>query len=180
MTVTKEDDSALSTDQSVTDLVARLPTGSGEDMSQRLKGRRALVLGVATDNVGAAIARKYIEHGAQVVIAGRREEPLREIGAEIGADWVVCDITDEAGLNAAVALAAEKMGGLDIGVNSTGWGLLKPFLDTDKADLEQMAAVQFTGPFQYFQALLRNMSDGGSIIQISSVTATIMFEDHAA
>lgn len=149
-------------------------------MSKRLQGRKALILGVAPNNVGAAIARKYIDHGARVVVAGRREEPLREIAAAIGADWVACDITDEAGLNAAVASAADKMGGLDIGVNSTGWGLLKPFLDTDRADLEQMTAVQFTGPFQYFQALLRHMSDGGSIIQISSVTATIMFEDHAA
>lgn len=61
-----------------------------------------------------------------------------------------------------------------------GWGLLKPFLENTKAELEQMAAVQFTGPFQYFQALLRTMNDGGSIIQISSVTATIMFDDHAA
>ena len=57
-----------------------------------------------------------------MVVAGRREEPLREIAAAIGADWVACDITDEAGLNAAVASAADKMGGLDIGVNSTGWG----------------------------------------------------------
>lgn len=149
-------------------------------MSKRLKGRKALVLGVAPNNIGTAIAQKYADHGAQVVVAGRREEPLRDIAARIGADWVTCDITDEASLNTAVAQAAEKLGGLDIGVNSTGWGLLKPFLETDRADLDQMAAVQFTGPFQYFQALLRHMSDGGSIIQISSVTATIMFEDHAA
>lgn len=149
-------------------------------MSKRLQGRKALILGVAPNNVGTAIAQKYVDHGAQVVVAGRREEPLREIAAAMGADWVTCDITDEAELNAAVAEAADKMGGLDIGVNSTGWGLLKPFLDTDRADLDQMTAVQFTGPFQYFQALLRHMADGGSIIQISSVTATIMFEDHAA
>lgn len=149
-------------------------------MDKRLSGRKALILGVAPQNVGAAIARTYIEHGAQVVIAGRRVEPLQEIAADIGADWVACDITDEGSIDRAVAEAATKMGGLDIGVNSTGWSLLKPFLDTDKAELEQMAAVQFTGPFQYFQALLRNMHFGGSIIQISSVTATIMFEDHAA
>lgn len=149
-------------------------------MDQRLSGKKALILGVAPQNVGAAIARKYIEHGAQVVIAGRRAEPLQQIAGEIGADWVACDITDEASLNAAVTESARKMGGLNVGVNSTGWGLLKPFLETDRSDLDQMTAVQFTGPFQFFQALLRNMDDGGAIIQISSVTATIMFEDHAA
>ena len=149
-------------------------------MDKRLSGKKALILGVAPQNVGAAIARTYVDHGAQVVIAGRRAEPLREIASEIGADWVACDITDEVSLNKAVEDAAAKMGGLDIGVNSTGWGLLKPFLETSKDELEQMAAVQFTGPFQFFQALVRNMPNGGSIIQISSVTATIMFEDHAA
>ena len=149
-------------------------------MDKRLSGKKALILGVAPQNVGAAIARTYVDHGAQVVIAGRRAEPLREIASEIGADWVACDITDEVSLNKAVEDATAKMGGLDIGVNSTGWGLLKPFLETSKEELEQMAAVQFTGPFQFFQALVRNMQNGGSIIQISSVTATIMFEDHAA
>ncbi|WP_082825941.1 SDR family oxidoreductase [Croceicoccus estronivorus] len=149
-------------------------------MDRRLDGKKALVLGVAPQNIGAAIARKFIDHGAEVVIAGRREEPLREIAEEIGAGWVGCDITDENSLNCAVAESAAKMGGLNVGVNSTGWGLLKPFLETDRSELEQMAALQFTGPFQFFQALLRNMTDGGSIIQISSVTATIMFEDHAA
>ena len=149
-------------------------------MSGRLSGKRAMILGVAPQNVGAAIARTYIDHGAQVVIAGRRTEPLQQIADEIGAEWVACDITDEASLNKAEEDAADKMGGLDIGVNSTGWGLLKPFLETSRAELERMAAVQFTGPFQFFQALVRNMQHGGSIIQISSVTATIMFEDHAA
>lgn len=149
-------------------------------MSGRLSGKRAMILGVAPRNVGAAIARTYIDHGAQVIIAGRRTEPLQQIADEIGAEWVACDITDEASLNKAVEDAADKMGGLDIGVNSTGWGLLKPFLETSRDELERMAAVQFTGPFQFFQALVRNMQHGGSIIQISSVTATIMFEDHAA
>lgn len=149
-------------------------------MSGRLSGKRAMILGVAPQNVGAAIARTYIDHGAQVVIAGRRTEPLQQIADEIGAEWVACDITDEASLNKAVEDAADKTGGLDIGVNSTGWGLLKPFLGTSRDELERMAAVQFTGPFQFFQALVRNMQHGGSIIQISSVTATIMFEDHAA
>jgi NAD(P)-dependent dehydrogenase (short-subunit alcohol dehydrogenase family) len=43
-----------------------------------------------------------------------------------------------------------------------------------------MAALQFIGPYQFFQALLRQMDDGGAIVQVSSATATIMMEDHAA
>ncbi|HEY4548521.1 MAG TPA: SDR family oxidoreductase [Pedomonas sp.] len=149
-------------------------------MDKRLNGKKAFILGVAPGNIGACIARTYLGHGAQVVIGGRRADATRQVAEELGTEHVLCDITDETSLRSAVSTAAAKMGGLDIGVNSTGWGLLKPFLETDRADLEQMTAVQFTGPFQFFQALLQNMPSGGSIIQISSVTATIMFEDHAA
>lgn len=149
-------------------------------MSERLAGKKALILGVAPKNVGAAIARAYRHRGAQVVIAGRRADALEAVGHELSVPWQLCDITDEASIARAVNGSAGAMGGLDIGVNTTGWGLLKPFLETEKADLDRMAAVQFTGPFQFFQALLRAMPGPGSIIQISSVTATIMFEDHAA
>jgi 2-hydroxycyclohexanecarboxyl-CoA dehydrogenase len=146
----------------------------------RLKGKSALVLGVARGNVGEAIARRYVEHGARVMIAGRTPDVLAQVAASIGADWLTCDITVQESVDQLVAATAERFGGLDIGVNATGWGLLKPFLDHNGEDLAAMNAVQFTGPFQYFQALVRVMTSGGSIIQISSVTATIMFDHHAA
>ncbi|MBF8755408.1 SDR family NAD(P)-dependent oxidoreductase [Pseudomonas guariconensis] len=149
-------------------------------MSQRLAGKAALVLGVAPGNVGEAIARRYVEHGARVMIAGRRVEALEAVGAALDVPWQVCDIISQSEVDALVASSAQRFGGLDIGVNATGWGLLKPFLEHSQEDLDRMNAVQFTGPFQYFQALLRHMPQGGSIIQISSVTASIMFDDHAA
>ena len=149
-------------------------------MDKRLEGKKALVLGVAPGNVGAAIAQRYVDHGAQVMIAGRRADALEDVARTVGAQWRQCDITVQDDIDRLVSDSAQALGGIDIGVNATGWGLLKPFLDHDRSDLEQMSAVQFTGPFQYFQALLRAMTDGGSIIQISSVTATIMFDHHAA
>ncbi|ARS26695.1 SDR family NAD(P)-dependent oxidoreductase [Sphingomonas sp. KC8] len=149
-------------------------------MTERLKGKAALVLGVAPGNVGEAIAKRYLSEGARVMIAGRRADALEAVAAEIGADWLACDITVQQDIDHLVTAAADRLGKIDIGVNATGWGLLKPFLDHDRTDLDQMNAIQFTGPFQYFQALLRAMPSGGSIIQISSVTATIMFDHHAA
>jgi NAD(P)-dependent dehydrogenase (short-subunit alcohol dehydrogenase family) len=65
-------------------------------------------------------------------------------------------------------------------LNATGWGLLKPFLETSRDELEKVVALQFTGAFRFYQAMLRVMRDGGSLVQISSATATIMLEDHAA
>ncbi|QHF38893.1 MULTISPECIES: SDR family oxidoreductase [unclassified Pseudomonas] len=149
-------------------------------MSKRLEGKAALVLGVAPGNVGEAVARRYVEQGARVLVSGRRADAVAAVAQSLGVPWLACDITSQAEVDDLVAQSKQCLNGLDIGVNATGWGLLKPFLEHSREDLEKMNAVQFTGPFQYFQALLRHMPTGGSIIQISSVTASIMFDNHAA
>jgi 2-hydroxycyclohexanecarboxyl-CoA dehydrogenase len=150
-------------------------------MRDRLKNKRALVLGAAPGNVGAAIARRYVDEGAQVVIAGRRAEATAQVAKDVGAHPLTCDITNSDHVAKLVEDAVKQLGGLDIGVNATGWGLLKPFLDNTREDLDTMCAIQFTGPFQFYQALVRTMqTQGGSIINISSVTATIMMDNHAA
>lgn len=152
----------------------------GVSTGGRLDGRRALILGAAPGNLGAVIASRFVDEGARVAVASRRPEAAAELAKELGVTGLACDITDAAAIDQAVGDASAALGGLNIGINTSGWGLLKPFLETTEDDLEQMAAIQFVGPFRFFQALVKTMTDGGSIIQISSVTATIMMENHAA
>jgi NAD(P)-dependent dehydrogenase (short-subunit alcohol dehydrogenase family) len=72
------------------------------------------------------------------------------------------------------------MGGVDIAVNATGWGLIKLFLDTSREELEAMSTLQFTGVFQFSQTMIKLMQDkGGSIIQISPATAKIILNNRA-
>lgn len=147
----------------------------------RLAGKAAIVIGAGGQgNMGQAIARRFADEGAKVVVAGRDATELARFAHEIGGAWAVCDITDETGLASLAKTATDRFGGLDIAVNATGWGLLKPFLDTTKAEIDRMAALQFTGSFLFYQAMLREMRDGGSLVQISSATASIMLENHAA
>lgn len=147
----------------------------------RLAGKVALVLGAAgVGNMGQGIARRLAAEGAQVVVAGRHADPLEKLAAEIGGHFALCDITDKAAIDAALAFTVKEHGRIDIGVNATGWGLLKSLLDTTGDDLDRMHAIQFKGPIFFFQSLIDAMMDGGSIIQISSATATIMLESHAA
>lgn len=148
--------------------------------AMQLQDKVAVVLGVAPNNLGHAIARRFVAEGARVVVGGRRAEPLAEVAAEIGVVAVPCDITRDDEVDRLVATALERFGRLDVGLNATGWGLLKAFTEHSREDLERMAQVQFIGPFRFFQALIKAMAQGGSIIQISSVTATIMFDHHAA
>jgi 2-hydroxycyclohexanecarboxyl-CoA dehydrogenase len=147
-----------------------------------LEGKVAVVLGAANPgNMGQVIARRLAAEGAKVVVAGRSPEALEALAQEIsGLAVSSCDITSEADLAALANSTVERFGGLDIAVNATGWGLLKPFLETTREEIERMVALQLTGAMLFYQAMLRVMRDGGSLIQISSATASIMLEDHAA
>lgn len=152
-------------------------------MSQGLVGKRAVIIGAAgKDNMGQVIARRLAAEGARVLVAGRHRDALEALAAQIGGHASLCDITSEAELEALAESAARRLGGIDIAINATGWGFVKPFLDTTRDELTRMTALQFIGAFQFFQSMLRGMlgSGGGSLIQISSATATIMLDDHAA
>jgi 2-hydroxycyclohexanecarboxyl-CoA dehydrogenase len=143
--------------------------------------KSVIVLGAAAaGNMGQAIARRFAREGARVMVAGRHAEPLQSLAQETGGGWALCDITREDELRQLVRQTCERFGRVDVAVNATGWGLLKPFLETTREELERMTALQFIGPFQFAQAVIPAMSRGGAFIQISSATATIMLENHAA
>jgi NAD(P)-dependent dehydrogenase (short-subunit alcohol dehydrogenase family) len=152
----------------------------------RLQGKTALIVGASSPgNMGQHIARRLIAEGAAVMVSGRKVDVLKDFAHETGCLWHACDLADEASISALADAAADGLGGIDIAVNATGWGLLKPFLEHTHQDLLEMTALQFIGPFHFYQAMVRKMARsaggrGGSIIQISSATASIMFHDHAA
>lgn len=152
----------------------------------RLQGKRAVIVGASSpDNMGQHIARRFLAEGAQVLVSGRKETVLTDFAQAHGCAFAPCDLTDERSLDQLGQAAMDQLGGIDIAINSTGWGLLKPFLDTTHEELMDLTMLQYVGPFHFFQAMLRRMArsqggTGGSIIQISSATATIMLNDHAA
>lgn len=146
-----------------------------------LSGKVALVMGASNrDNMGQVIARRLAGEGAKVIVAGRKLEELERLAPEIGGRSIVADITVKADSDTLAGYIADAHGYVDIVVNASGWGLLKPFELTTEAELRRMADLQFVGPFLFFQALLPLLREGGSLIQISSATATIMLDDHAA
>lgn len=155
-------------------------------MSGRLAGKRALILGASSrDNMGQCIARRFLAEGAQIMVSGRKEAELKAFSGETGCAWATCDLTEHESIDALAETCANTLGGIDIAINATGWGLLKPFLETTHEELMALTMLQYVGAFQFYQAVLRKMcrsmgGDGGSIIQISSATATIMLNDHAA
>jgi NAD(P)-dependent dehydrogenase (short-subunit alcohol dehydrogenase family) len=147
----------------------------------RLKNKAALVLGAGgRGNMGQAIARRYAAEGARLVVSGRNMAELLVLAGEIDGVAIGCDITKWADIEQLVRLTIMHLGGIDIVVNCVGLNLGKPFLETTEADLKSLCDVQFKGPFQFMQAVVPAIRDGGSIIQISSAASSMLLDDYAA
>ncbi|MCX7054310.1 MAG: SDR family oxidoreductase, partial [Proteobacteria bacterium] len=149
----------------------------------RLEGKSAVVLGAAgRDNMGQVMARTFAREGARVMVAGRHEGALSEIATEIGGRYVTCDITKKAEVEALANDAVAAFGKIDIAVNCTGWGLMAKLLDTTEEQLNQLAALQFKGPYFFLQSFVGRMakSGGGSVINISSASVHAVLNNHAA
>ena len=90
-------------------------------------GRVALITG-ASAGIGAALARELARQGADLVLAARREDRLRDLAREIEATGrsalvVSCDVTRDGDLERAVAAAVERYGRLDIAIANAGFGV---------------------------------------------------------
>ena len=126
-----------------------------------LTGRTALVTG-ASSGLGARFARLLAENGAQVVLASRRVERLKELRAEIEAGGgqahvVALDVTDNVGIEAAVA-QAETMGGpIDILVNNSGVSTTQRLVDVTPQDYDFVFGTNTRGAFFVAQAVARRM-----------------------
>ncbi len=84
-----------------------------------LDGRVALVTGGGT-NLGREAARELLAAGAEVVIAGRREEVLVEAAEDLGCTWVAGDIRETADRERIVRTVLERHGRLDLLLNNAG------------------------------------------------------------
>ncbi|WP_095012651.1 SDR family NAD(P)-dependent oxidoreductase [Tsuneonella mangrovi] len=151
----------------------------------RLEGKTAVILGAASkDNMGQTIARKFAREGAKVMVAGRKEAALKECAEEIGGVYALCDITSRDQVMALASKAAAELGRVDAAINTTGWGLLKPLLETTEEELDAIVALQFKGVHFFLEAFVKQMMEqdppGGSIISTSSATTKALINNHAA
>ena len=149
----------------------------------RLRDKVAVVLGAAArDNMGQAIARRFAEEGARVVVGGRHEEPLRELAAELDGRFALCDITRKEDIEALARCAREAFGRLDIAVNCTGLGLIAKLLETTEEQIDRLMDLQLKGSFFFLQVFCEVMAagGGGSIVLTSSASVRALLFHHAA
>jgi NAD(P)-dependent dehydrogenase (short-subunit alcohol dehydrogenase family) len=146
--------------------------------SEVLAGRHALVTGGA-QGLGAGMAEALAAAGARVMIGDLQE--ATDVAERIGGEATHLDVTDEASWEAAVAATVERLGGLDILVNNAGIEISGLIVDANAADIERMLRVNVLGTALGIKHGLRAMrpggpaGNGGAIVNIASVAATIAF-----
>jgi 2-hydroxycyclohexanecarboxyl-CoA dehydrogenase len=131
----------------------------------RLEGRTALVTGGAK-GIGAAISRRLAAEGADVTIGDIDVEGAAEVAAEIGADSMRLDVTDDDSARAAV----DAVGRLDILVNNAGMDEFGFFSETNPDQWGRIVAVNLGGVFACTHAALPGMQKAGygRIVSIAS------------
>ena len=139
-----------------------------------VQGRVVVITGGGT-GIGAAIAERYADDGATVVIVGRRREPLEDVAARIGATAVVADASDGASARAAVAEVVERFGGVAVLVANAGGHGFAAVGDTSDDDWDAAIKVNLSTAFvmarEALPALLGdgNGRSGGEIVVVSSL-----------
>ncbi|MER6956092.1 SDR family oxidoreductase [Streptomyces sp. NPDC000618] len=144
-----------------------------------LKGRTAVVTAAAGAGIGGAIARRFLEEGARVLISDAHTRRLKaheaELAEEFGAVAVAalpCDVTDESQVRALFDTAVTSHGRLDIVVNNAGLGGTSPLVDMSDEQWSRVLDVTLNGTFRCTRAALRLMREtgaGGVIVNNASV-----------
>jgi NAD(P)-dependent dehydrogenase (short-subunit alcohol dehydrogenase family) len=140
-------------------------------MTPALAGRHAVVTGGGR-GIGAAIASSLADAGARITLMGRSEAPLREKASALPvAQAIRCDVTEEAGVAAAFAEAAEAFGPVAILVNNAGAAASAPFVRTSLELFRRMLEVNLIGTFLCSRAVLPAMLEAGfgRIVNVASV-----------
>ncbi|ANP84322.1 SDR family NAD(P)-dependent oxidoreductase [Rhizobium leguminosarum] len=146
-------------------------------MTDRLKGKVAIISGGAT-GMGGAASKLFAAEGARVAIIDRNGDAaaetvkqIRDAGGE--ADCWTADVSDEAAVIAAVAGVEERYGAVTVLFNHAGTIVIKPFLETTVEEWDWLHAVNVRSMFLMTKAVLPKMiaSGGGSIVCTSSISA---------
>ena len=153
-----------------------------------LSGRIALITGSA-GGIGKAIAKKFVEEGAVVVLNDMNAERLESAGEEFKKTYgkdayttATLDVTNSAQIQEAIATAILAFGGVDLIVNNAGLSISKTIADHTEKDWDLLYDVLVKGQFLVTQAavaVMKKQAIGGDIINIVSKNALVSGPNNA-
>lgn len=138
----------------------------------------AIITG-SSRGIGRAIAVKYAEHGAKVVLNHTKEgkdiKETQTILDNMGVDYLVCQgsVTEPSFVESMVKTTKERFGRVDILVNNAGINRDRPMMLMRESDWDDVVDINLKGVFLCSKAVLRPMIEqsNGRIINITSITA---------
>ncbi len=140
-----------------------------------MQGKVALITG-AGQGIGRAIAAKFVEAGAKVVLAeidkkaGRKAE--KQIGKTGEAAFIPCDAGDEESVRQCVAEAVRRFGRLDFVINNAGIGIGKPIEQLSLDEWNRVLATNLTSIYLFARHAGRHLRKAkGAIVNIASTRA---------
>jgi len=153
-----------------------------------LSGRIALITGSA-GGIGKAIAKKFAEEGACIIINDineeRMNEAMQEFQKQFGRDTAastLLDVTNNASIEKAYTNAALAFGGVDIVVNNAGISISKSITDHSIEDWDKLYDILVKGQFLVSKLgveIMRKQNNGGDIINIVSKNSVVAGPNNA-
>jgi NAD(P)-dependent dehydrogenase (short-subunit alcohol dehydrogenase family) len=128
-----------------------------------------------SSGIGAAIARRLAARGWYCVLIARRRERLEPLAAELGGDWVVCDVGDREAVDRAAATITERHPAVRLLVNNAGIPARQGFLDGDPERIEQVLRVNYLGSVWCLRAFLPALERArpADVVNVVSVAGTV-------
>lgn len=146
-------------------------------MYSELKNRVVLVTGGAS-GLGWATAQAFATAGAKVVIADLSESAAQRKAAELGSQHagLGCDVSDEQAVDAMVDTVVDRMGTVDVVVNSAGIpDTFRPTVEQEVAQFRKLVDVHLTGTYMVSRAAAVHMlrQQRGVVLNISSIAGVL-------
>jgi 3-oxoacyl-[acyl-carrier protein] reductase len=142
-----------------------------------LSGKGVLIVG-GTSGIGLATARRFLDEGSRVFVAGLEETELKDtlgVLQPLGPiEGTVGDIGHEAAVDAIVEAAVASLGRIDVLINNAGIAHKAPFLETETEAWDRTIEVNLRGMFLVARAVGRRMAAdgaGGAIVNMASTNA---------
>ena len=139
----------------------------------------AVLITGASSGIGAALARELASEGARLVLMARRRERLDALCTELAAAGAravthVGDVTKRADLDAAVALAVERYGRLDVAIANAGFGVVGPLAKLGVEDYRRQFETNVFAAIETSKACLAELvKTRGRLVLIGSVAGYI-------